>query len=108
MGNDGHRRRTVALRELLSHEEVLLVSPTYDKYGRHPIGIGERKRRRRGVSSTASERGNPINPDARRTANTTVDTREFTQSEPPAVFSRREFPIEELSAPVAKVDEAGA
>ena len=101
--------RSVALRELLSHEEVLLMSPTYDKYGRHPIGIGERKRRRREVSSTARERGNPINPDARRTANTTVDTREFTQSEPPpAVVSRHELPIEELSASVAKVDEAGA
>lgn len=72
----------MALRHF-SHEEVLLMSPNYDKYGRQPLGIGERQRRRRGVSSTAPEGGNSINPDARRMANMTVDTRESTQSEPP-------------------------
>jgi hypothetical protein len=66
------------------------MSPNYDKYGRQPLGIGERQRRRRGVSSPAPEGGNSINPDARRMANMTVETRESTQSEPsPAVKGGR-------------------
>lgn len=86
------------------------MSPSYDQYGRRPIGIGERQRSRRKVSSTAPERGNSINPDARRRANTTVTSREFTQSEqqPPALGNRHELTIEELPAQVAEVDKATA
>lgn len=85
------------------------MSPSYDQYGRQqygrqPIGIGERQRRRRGVSSRAPERGNSINPDARRKASMTVNAREVTQSEPPPPAAyRRELTIEE---PSAQVDEA--
>ncbi len=58
------------------------MSPSYDKYGRQPIGMGERQRRRRRVSSTAPERGDSTNANARRGANMTVNTKEGTQSEP--------------------------
>ena len=80
---------------------ALPMSPSYDKYGRTPIGKGERQRRRRAVSSTAPERGNSTNADARRVANMTVNTRE--QSEPPPA-GHQELMIEELPAQVAKVD----
>ena len=85
---------------------ALPMSPSYDQYGRRPIGMGERQRRRRGVSSTARERGNSTNADARRVANMTVNTTEVTQSEPPppALACRHELTIEELPAQVAKVD----
>lgn len=85
---------------------ALPMSLNYDQYGRRPIGMGERQRRRREVSSTAPERGDSTNADARRVANMTIDTREVTQSEPPplAQAGRHELTIEELPAQVAKVD----
>lgn len=83
---------------------ALPMSPSYDRYGRQPIGMGERQRRRRRVSSTAPERGDS-NANARRLANMTVNAREFTKSEPPP---RHELPmIEEIPAQVAKVEQGG-
>ena len=55
-------------------EEVLPLRPSYDRYGRQPIGIGGRHRHRRRVSSRTPERENSISPDARRKASVTVKT----------------------------------
>ncbi len=75
-------------------EEVLPLSPSYDRYSRQPIGIGERQRHRRRVSS-------------RRQASMTVNGREVAQSEPrPSAAYPHELTVEEPFAGVAEVHEA--
>jgi len=82
---------------------VLPMSPSYDRYGRTPIGMGERRRRRRAVNSTAPERGDSTNADARRLANMTVNTKEQSEPLPLALSGHQELTID-LPAQVAKVD----
>lgn len=79
------------------------MSPSYDRYGRQPIGMGQRQRHRRRVSSGTPERGNSITPDARPKASMTVNAREVTQSEPRPSGAH---PHELTVARVAEVHEA--
>lgn len=67
--NGGHRSTPVmrGVGEMLAEERAMALpmSLSYDQYGRRPIGTGERHRRRQAVSSTAPERQDSTNADAK-------------------------------------------